>query len=97
MNQQLRVILEEEPSGAKGGLAMFKVESDIPVPPKVMGTKAKKYPWDDMEVGDSFFVPNPPGHKRNPLYTSAQGRNAQATAKYSCRAESDGVRVWRVE
>ena len=31
---------------------MFEVESDIPMP-----ASFSKYPWEDMKVGDSFFMP----------------------------------------
>ena len=34
---------------------MFEIESGVPVPPK-----RAIYPWREMKVGDSFFVPDRP-------------------------------------
>ena len=77
---------------------MFEVESDIPIPPGGTG-HWHKYPWGDMKVGDSFFVPNPPDGQRNPAYSSVynRGRKGDSNSRYSCRKEPGGLRVWRVE
>lgn len=78
-----------------------KIDKGIPITPQVgpKGNKGnRKYPWYEMEVGDSFFVPstNPSrfmGSKYN--YLRARG------IEISCRAVTEnginGVRVWRVE
>ena len=78
---------------------MFEVERGIPIPPVASGRKIgqkNKYPWADMEVGDCFFVPNPP-YGRNPVYSAASDRNRITRTKFWLRTESAGVRVWRVE
>lgn len=40
-------------------MAMYTVDKNVPVPDTVTryGGGVAKYPWDQMEVGDSFFVP----------------------------------------
>ena len=75
---------------------MFEVESDIPIPRSGMGRP--KYPWPDMKVGDSFFVPNRPDGSRPAVSSAASyqmGRSGKK-ATYSTRKEAGGVRIWRV-
>ena len=56
---------------------MIKVEKDIPIPQAYL--KRIKYPWDDMAVGDSFFLP---GVKQFSAHLSAtKRRNGPATFK----------------
>jgi hypothetical protein len=61
----------------------------------------KKYPFDDMEVGDSFFVPHP---KAKAARQAALGRNSRPTPKHrpfrdhwATREVEGGVRIWRVK
>lgn len=64
----------------------IKIEKGVPVPPG-----RDKYPWADMDVGDSFFVATDKveNFKRN-VY--AKNRNGKM---FTARAEGNGVRVWR--
>lgn len=68
-------------------MTSFKIDKTIPIPPKQMG-REPKYPWKEMEVGDSFLVPNITREKINA--TSPHG-------KYLKRQEDGGVRVWRIK
>ena len=43
----------------------FKIDSDVP-PPRERTYPQQKYPFDEMEVGDSFFVPSLPGIVSSP-------------------------------
>ncbi len=67
------------------------VEKDIPMPPKSMSGRASKYPWDDMEVGDSFLVAESNSAPVPPSRLTEQGK------KFSSRAVKKGFRVWRTE
>jgi len=68
--------------------ASFKVERDIPPPPS-----RSKYPFGEMEVGDSFLVP---GIKTSAEISSAVNyRKSRYGENYICRAVDGGVRVWR--
>ena len=53
-----------------------------------------KYPWPDMIVGDSVFIPSVTmtSHPINYAY-KWMARNGR---KLTARAENGGVRVWRV-
>jgi hypothetical protein len=63
------------------------IEKDIPIPTFRI---KKKYPWDKMNVGDSFFVKGP---RKTTLYLSAK----KAGIKSCIRPEGEGFRVWRKE
>lgn len=70
---------------------MIEIERGIPMPQKVRGRDAK-YPWEKMEVGDSFFVQG-----RKTFGNQASTRSLKDGKKYTTRKENGGVRVWRLE
>ena len=54
-----------------------------------------KYPWDDMEVGDSFFAP---GTKASSLNGAISMRRPKKfTRRTLVENGVKGIRVWRVE
>lgn len=60
----------------------------------------KDYPWQSLEVGDGFFVPESEG-KRNTISTYAHEEGRRLRAKFSTRKASragvPGLLVYRVE
>ena len=83
-------------------MSEFEIETGLEIPPK---TRTAKYPWKDMEIGDSFFVPQD-GRGRKPLVSNlcacAKGyaRRLGAGIDFSVRSvkedgRGEGVRVWR--
>lgn len=72
----------------------MKIESSVPSPDTAGRGRPHKYPWNKMEVGDSFFVPNT---MLNVISCAAIGRGKRYNEKYACRTVDDGVRVWRIE
>lgn len=80
----------------------IKIESDVPLPPNAGGSK--KYPFDEMAVGQSFFVPAtdfPEKSKDKALRTSATLAAKRLKMKFTARRvverKVDGVRLWRTE
>lgn len=79
-------------------MQQFKVESGIAIPGVEKQTK-NRYPWAEMKLGDSFFVP-----AKN---QSAAMKRVKAAVKYYrasnrgfrilCRRVDGGIRVWRVK
>jgi hypothetical protein len=69
----------------------IKIESNIPAPATI---RRRKYPFDEMKVGDSFYVSG-----RRPVEIG--GSKLMATKRtgfeFACRTEGDGARVWRVK
>lgn len=70
-------------------IPITKIESGVPLPDSV------KYPFDKLEVGDSFVVTL----DKRPSVSSAAVKYGQRTnTKYVVRKVDDNnVRVWRTE
>lgn len=68
----------------------FTIDHDIPLPPKRTG-RTVNYPYEEMEVGDSFAVPNLAGVQ------SAYAANKRYRDRYYCtrKLPEGGYRVWR--
>jgi hypothetical protein len=80
---------------------MYKLDQDLPIPPRPLNHSLKPrvavYPWAQMRVGDSFFVPQ--GNRKSGF--STHGASKRYLAKYTTRKVAEdgipGERVWRVE
>jgi len=79
----------------------YKIEKNIP---KTRGKGNKTYPFDEMEVGDSFLINVPADRKLNTMqaqtlsaalsYASHDGNGK----KFTTRRQSDtSFRIWRVK
>lgn len=82
----------------------YAVERGIPCPPRnnaerFYSSQCAAYPFEIMEVGDSFLVPYIP--ERTPLrelqrVASAMGEFHKATGKtFTNRTLKEGIRCWR--
>ncbi len=71
---------------------MIQIDKNIPIP-KGRSSYAR-YPWRELQVGDSFFV-------LNKVAAGISGYFAPLRRKYGLRFTSrsvdGGVRIWRVE
>lgn len=67
----------------------FQIEKNVPAP----SAGNAKYPWRQMAIGDSFFVPNVSTQK---MSNAASARKTRGVGTFTCRAEEGGVRVWRI-
>lgn len=63
------------------------VEKDIPLP-----EPRKKYPYANMDIGDSFFVP---AGKMQIVCNANYRASKKLGFKFIARCEPEGVRVWR--
>lgn len=76
---------------------VFQIDGKMPIPPKGSGNKSP-YPWAELKVGASFFVP---GGVQSTLVSNAiqwAQRNcekAKFTTRNRIEAGVKGVRVWR--
>lgn len=73
----------------------FKIEKNIPIPVEKGGfarghMPPTKYPWREMEIGDSFFAPSA---KRSNLHRCARAHGIRVAVGM----EGSGFRVWRVK
>jgi hypothetical protein len=76
------------------GLIMTKIEKNIPMPSSAFRSK---YPFADMQVGDSVFFDNEPMRSQSKPVISAHNFGTRNNMKFSARSEGNGVRVWRVK
>ncbi len=72
----------------------FHIEKGIPVPKMTGAGRKTKYPFDVMEVGDSFFVKDA---KVKTLSRTCGSHGKRLSRKFISRTVEGGVRVWRTE
>ena len=72
---------------------MYEIEKGIEIPKVVRDAKPCKYPWNTMEITDSFFVEKE-ARKMSSLVSNAGKRWGK---KFAVRTVDGGARVWRVE
>jgi len=70
----------------------YVVEKNVPQPARKTSAGVSKYPFDKMDVGDSFLFVGPITRIRSA--TAISGR--RHGRRYSVRAEGNVARVWRV-
>lgn len=77
---------------------MFQIDKNIPIIDRnrKMGRPAV-YPFDDMEVNDSFYVPNVTCKMRHSIQSQMAYRERVHKRKFISRKIDNGLRVWRVE
>jgi hypothetical protein len=73
---------------------MIAIEKDKPLPPIW-----RKYPFADMQAGDSFWVPQGDNAARTShnLVSAASSHGRRKNKRFSVRRDGDGFRVWRIE
>lgn len=75
---------------------MIPIDKGVPIPRRRYGRRGPRphvYPWAQMTVGDSFFVR---GGGRSVTSIMADAARAHGH-RYTSRAVTGGVRVWRIE
>lgn len=73
----------------------FEIEHNIPMPKTDNRGRREKYPFSEMSVSDSFFVPGKTAVNFQGTATAAAKR--YPGTKFRCRDVDGGVRCWRVE
>lgn len=85
----------------------IKIDKNVPIPPGA-GRKTQIYPFEDMEVGDSFFVAgknsdqltNAAAHYRKRNNWGFSARNAEEVAinpETGAQGVIKGARIWRTK
>lgn len=71
----------------------MKIDKDIPMPTRRQGMgRPAKYPFAEMEVGDSFFSTE----TRNRLAAASSHAGSRHEMKFAILSVDGGFRVWRV-
>lgn len=69
-------------------MSEYKIEKDVPIPPKNAG-RGSKYPFPEMEVGDSILV-------ELKQSSAATLTRAIPDMKFATRKVEGGTRIWRI-
>jgi len=70
----------------------MKIDKDIPVPET---TRARKWPFIEMDIGDSVFFAEEQVNGK--AYRAAMSVGRRQHRKYVARREDQGLRIWRSE
>lgn len=85
---------------------MIKIDKNVPMPEKNRPGRKPKYPFREMQVGDSFFVPRPEARstkQHRALLYKAAGKYRLRKPGFSVVIRPvtengvEGVRVWRAK
>lgn len=70
----------------------IQIEKGVPIPKPSHSRTGARYPWSEMEVGDSFFV------EANllPMRSNACQTGNALGRKFIVKQVGSGVRVWRI-
>ena len=76
----------------------FKIDKGIELPKRKAPVSHRKYPWDELEVGDSFFIPKKKIVGIGNIRLAAEKRlNRKFSGRSVVEHRVKGVRVWRTE
>lgn len=73
----------------------FKLEDTI-VPPPLTTCNNGKWPFNEMEVGQSFFIPETDTSAINAVHGRASADGKRLGKKFTVRTVGGGKRCWRI-
>lgn len=73
----------------------IRIERGIPAPNGI-NRNNEKYPFSELEPGDSFFAPHRDYNSKR-VQQAAYAAASRLGIKVATRTMEDGVRVWRLE
>ena len=79
-------------------VSAYQIDRGIPMPPPCRGAAAK-YPWREMEVGESFFVEASAKDAvviRSRVRSAGYSQRLAHGTRFTVRTVEGGVRVWRI-
>lgn len=71
----------------------MQIQKGIPIP-RLAYFPRNKYPWADMEVGDSFVVSLSTHHT---VYKASIYASKRFGFDFTIRKTNEGVRIWRIK
>lgn len=77
---------------------MIKIDTNIPVPVKSQTHALTKYPWKELKVNESFFIPDKTKIMMSPQIVNVKRKlNIKLYAENTTENNIKGVRIWRTE
>lgn len=85
-------------------MTKIKIERGVPIPLVDKPERESKYPFGEMEIEESFFVPNTKPssmHACISRFKKSKGSERKFTVRSVTEKQGDkdveGVRIWRIE
>jgi hypothetical protein len=72
----------------------YKIEKDVPLPALVR--RRSKYPFKDLEIGDSFVIPIKSDKSPSGIYAAISTARSRHNIGLTTARVEGGIRVWRV-
>lgn len=76
---------------------MYKIEKNVPIPYGAGSPGGNKYPWREMDVGDSFPIKTEKEAKRISAAACWYSGSHKDEVRFSVRKNGKGYRCWRVK
>ena len=80
------------------------IDKDKMIPPRTYWGNKRKYPFKEMDVGDSFFIAVEKGKKarmQSILFGCCRSQRrtdgSEFTSRSVCEDGEEGIRVWRIK
>jgi hypothetical protein len=74
-----------------------KIEKNIPIPEPGRNGPSSRFPFENMEPGDSFLVETKDHKKMKQIQNLAYKCGPRYRMKFATRKVDGGMRVWRVK
>lgn len=96
---ELKKVEAVEPVKEVSNKTDFKIESNIPIPPRSGGRGGRsgsKYPIRELQVNDSVFIEGKPTKVASAIQAAKKANPKHLfTSRVVIEGEVEGVRVWR--
>lgn len=76
-----------------------KVDKGIPIPPESAQEHRYRWPWKQLEIGDSFLAPldgDDEGVVRHRMRTQCINTGKKLNKSFRAERDKRGIRVWRI-
>jgi len=73
---------------------MYRIQKNIPIPAKKSAGRKQVYPFEKMEVGDSFAIPLSKAKSAAAIMVKYAKRTGM---KFTKRLLDKEVRIWRIQ
>lgn len=75
----------------------YKIEKNKGMPRPRGHTRPLKYPWNEMDVGDSILIESQDKYKRDAARLAAYSYGKRKNMRFETRWEENGLRIWRTK
>jgi len=77
---------------------MFAIEKNVPVPYVAAHISGRPpiYPFNELQVGESFYVPQITCKQRQSIQSQMRYRARKRGVRFISRKMEGGLRIWRV-